>query len=232
MRFLVLLLLGMIPVTLKAAIYQYMDANGVVTITNIPPQGDVAILRKIDDSGKETSYGPIGLKPITPPELYDAHIEATARQHGIDPALVKALIWVESCYNPRAVSNKGARGLMQLIPATAQRFGVKDIFNPEANITGGIKYLRFLLDHFNENTALSLAAYNSGEETVQKYNGIPPFPETRRYVQLISRIYGSNLQNAVRTPIYLVDDGSGHPTYTNVPPSPKSPNVKAEKILK
>jgi len=231
-RWLLVFIVVLAPAMLSAESYLYLDANGVYTITNVPPPDGAAVIKELDDDGTETTYGPLGMKPVTPPELYEDHIQATSREHGIDPALVKAVIWVESCYNPRAVSNKGARGLMQLLPATARRFGVTDIFDPSSNITGGVKYLRFLLDLFNENTTLSLAAYNSGEETVHRYNGVPPYRETKDYVAKIARIYGSNLQAAVRTPIYRVDDGSGHPTFTNVPPQPGRSKQKAELVLK
>ncbi|MEW6368240.1 MAG: transglycosylase SLT domain-containing protein [Acidobacteriota bacterium] len=220
------------PAAVRAEVYTYLDAKGVYTITNIPPGEDVALIKTVDDDGKETVYGPLQIVPVTPPELYEDDIVSIARAHGIDPELVKAVIWVESAYNPRAVSNKGARGLMQLIPATAQRFGVSNIFDPTENITGGVKYLRFLLDIFNENTKLSLAAYNAGEEAVQRHNGIPPYRETRRYVELIAKIYGRDLQSAVNRQIYRVTDADGHSTYTNLPPDKPEPGQKVEKVVR
>ena len=112
-----------------------------------------------------------------------------ASRYTIDPALVLAVIAQESAFNPSALSNKQAQGLMQLIPETAQRFGVRNPFDPEDNIRGGIAYLHFLLRHFQGDVALTLAAYNAGEKAVDKYQGIPPYPETRHYVRRIMAHY-------------------------------------------
>jgi len=112
-----------------------------------------------------------------------------APQYAIDPDLVMALIAVESGFNVTAVSPKSAQGLMQLIPGTAQRFGVKDVYNPQQNLKGGLAYLRWLMAYFKGDVALVLAAYNSGEETVERYRGIPPYAETRNYVKQITSVY-------------------------------------------
>jgi soluble lytic murein transglycosylase-like protein len=114
-------------------------------------------------------------------------IVEAARKFDVDAALVSAVIKVESDYNPKVVSHKGARGLMQLMPATAKRFGVTDSHDPIANIYGGTRYLRWLLDHFEGNIDRVVAAYNAGEGNVHKYDGIPPFRETVRYVQKVAR---------------------------------------------
>jgi soluble lytic murein transglycosylase-like protein len=120
---------------------------------------------------------------------YAPPIERIARQHQLEPALVHAVISAESGYNPNAVSPKGAMGLMQLMPGTAQRFGVNDPFDPEANIRGGVRYLRRLLNQFN-NIKLALAAYNAGENAVIQYrNNIPPYDETRVYVFRVINFY-------------------------------------------
>jgi len=119
----------------------------------------------------------------TPHLLYSAIIETVAERNQIDPALVKAVIMAESRYNHRAVSKKGAGGLMQLMPNTAKALGVQDIFDPEDNITGGVRYLKKLLKRFDGDTRLALAAYNAGSRYVRHYNGIPPFLQTRTFIK-------------------------------------------------
>jgi len=116
-------------------------------------------------------------------------VEKIARKHNVDPQLVMAVIAVESGFNVNARSPKNAQGLMQLIPATAQRFNVKNTLDAEENINGGIAYLKWLLAFFKGNVEMVAAAYNSGERTVEKYRGIPPYPETQNYVRKISRLY-------------------------------------------
>lgn len=117
---------------------------------------------------------------------YDTTIVEAARKFNVDAALISAVIKAESDFNPRIVSNKGARGLMQLMPSTAVRFGLKDSFDPVANIFAGTKYLAWLLDTFKGNADLAVAAYNAGEGNVWKYKGIPPFRETVTYVNRIA----------------------------------------------
>lgn len=120
---------------------------------------------------------------------YDDLIEEHARRYRIDPVLVRAVIQVESDFKPNTISRKGARGLMQLIPATAKRYRVKDVFDPDENIRGGVNYLRDLLEMFPGNLPRALAAYNAGENTVVRYRGIPPFPETETYVKRALTVY-------------------------------------------
>ena len=120
-------------------------------------------------------------------------IASAAIKHGVDAALVHAIIQTESAYNPTAVSNKGAGGLMQLMPDTAVRFGVKDVNNPIQNINGGTKYLKFLIELFDADLPLVVAAYNAGENAVIKYNHkIPPYPETKSYVQQVLALYNAS----------------------------------------
>jgi soluble lytic murein transglycosylase-like protein len=114
-------------------------------------------------------------------------VERAAAQHSLPPALLHSVIKVESNYNPSAVSPKGAQGLMQLIPATALRFGVSDVFDPADNIQGGARYLRYLLDLYHGDYPLALAAYNAGEGAVAKYGTVPPYPETQNYLRLVAR---------------------------------------------
>ena len=128
---------------------------------------------------------------------YNDIIIAAAQKHDVDAALVSAVIKAESDYNPRIVSHKGARGLMQLMPATAKRFGVTNSFDPEENINGGTRYLRWLLKKFDGNADLAVAAYNAGEGNVWKYDGVPPFRETVNYINRISKHIRKAIENEV-----------------------------------
>ena len=116
-------------------------------------------------------------------------IREASERHKVDPALVRAVIETESNWNPRAYSHKGAGGLMQLIPTTAQRYGAYDVFNPQQNIDAGVKYLRTLLERYNGNLDLALAAYNAGEGAVDRAGGVPLYRETRNYVQKVQNAY-------------------------------------------
>src|SRR6185503_1572371 len=116
-------------------------------------------------------------------------VQQLAPKYAIDPALVMALIHTESRFDTKAVSPKNAKGLMQLIPATAARFGVKNVFNAVDNLKGGLAYLRWLMAYFQGDVALVLAAYNVGEEAVERYRGVPPYRETRDYVKQITSVY-------------------------------------------
>ena len=120
--------------------------------------------------------------------FYPIILEAAGRYH-VDPSLVRAIIMAESEYNPRAISRKGAKGLMQLMPKTAKELGVEDIFDPEHNINGGVKYFRQLLDQFDDDVKLALAAYNAGSTRVRKYKGVPPIKETRYYLKKVFRYH-------------------------------------------
>jgi soluble lytic murein transglycosylase-like protein len=118
-------------------------------------------------------------------------VREAAERHRVDPALVRAVILTESNWNPRAYSRKGAGGLMQLIPTTAQRYGANDLFDPQQNINAGVKYLRTLLERYNGNLDLALAAYNAGEGAVDRAHGVPSYRETRSYVQKVQNAYFS-----------------------------------------
>jgi soluble lytic murein transglycosylase-like protein len=141
---------------------------------------------------------------------------------------VTAVIRVESGFNPRAVSRKGARGLMQLMPATAVQLGVRDSFDPAENIDGGVRHLRGLIERFDNNVSLALAAYNAGERAVLQYGGIPPYVETQQYVTRILQIVGGegSVEGAgtaapARTPTYRFVEGDGATVYTNLPRRPR-----------
>lgn len=122
-------------------------------------------------------------------DSFDHIIEERARLYGVEPELVKAIIMAESGYDPMAVSSRGARGLMQLMPRTAESLGVEDSFDPEENIDAGIRYFRHLMDQFDEQTTLALAAYNAGSRRVREYQGVPPYPATRMYIENVFRYY-------------------------------------------
>ncbi|MGB7844415.1 MAG: lytic transglycosylase domain-containing protein [Candidatus Acidiferrum sp.] len=148
-------------------------------------------------------------------------VREAAERHHVDPALVRAVIETESNWNPAARSHKGASGLMQLIPTTAMRFGVNDAFNPKQNVDAGVRYLKLLLERYNGNLDLALAAYNAGEGAVDRAHGIPGYRETRNYVQRVQDAYfrpgSGRLDNAYTraNPIHRVVDANGRIIFTN-----------------
>lgn len=139
-------------------------------------------------------------------------VDSVARKHEVEPALVHSVIRVESNYNPAAVSHKGALGLMQLIPSTARRFGVRDSFNASENLEGGVQYLKHLLELYGGDERLALAAYNAGEGAVARWGGIPPYPETRNYVYEVGRRLGEVRRTA------RVQPAGGVPPKREYPP--------------
>ncbi len=163
---------------------------------------------------------PLGEKAEPSPEI-EKLIREISEHHGVDPELVKAVAKTESNFNPRAVSNKGAFGVMQLIPGTAKRFGVTNVWDPKQNIEGGVKFLKFLMGVFPDNLPHVLAAYNAGENAVVKYRGVPPYEETRAYVRRITQMYnkkGSFLiaANQPIQPIVSYRDAAGRVVYSNL----------------
>ncbi|HJW14518.1 MAG TPA: lytic transglycosylase domain-containing protein [Thermoanaerobaculia bacterium] len=127
---------------------------------------------------------------VATPSLYDDVITRAARSNSVDPKLVKSVMLIESAFDPRAVSRKGAQGLMQLMPETAERYGVRNVFDPAENVRGGARYLAYLLGLYAGDTTRALAAYNAGEAAVARYGGVPPFEETRLYVRKGLAAYG------------------------------------------
>ena len=176
----------------QAVIYQYIDANGTISLTNVPT----------DLRYRRITTQPNRLHPVLSERELEPMISRYSRRHQLHPALIRAVIKAESGFDPMAVSRAGAIGLMQLMPQTAVRLEVRDLYDPEDNIGGGTKYLRQLLDRFRGNLPLALAAYNAGEHTVDRYRGLPPIDETRQYVRKVIRYY--------RT--FLIKDGAmtGH----------------------
>ncbi|MDY6972655.1 MAG: lytic transglycosylase domain-containing protein [Thermodesulfobacteriota bacterium] len=130
--------------------------------------------------------------------LFDGIVFQAASRHQVDPALIKAIIMAESGYDPMAVSRKGASGLMQLMPRTAEALGVKDVFDPEHNINGGVKYFKLLLEQFNGEIRLALAAYNAGSSRVRQYQGVPPIKSTQYYVKKVFEYYQYYREEMIR----------------------------------
>jgi soluble lytic murein transglycosylase-like protein len=169
-----------------ADIYSFVDANGVTHFSNVPVDNRYRLVLAAPAQEHTEHPG----KWLAKSAVYDPAIERAARSVALPPELVRAVIVVESAFNPAAVSKKGAVGLMQLAPSTARRYGVSNIFDPEQNITAGARYLRDLMARFGDNLELTLAAYNAGEDAVERYGrSIPPFSETRHYVPAVMRVY-------------------------------------------
>ena len=170
-------------------IYTYVDAEGIRHYTDVPDNNRYKLLvlspLELTESGQR--YDPLLLARAT---RYDSIIETAAVSAAVEPNLLRAVIVVESGFNSRAVSKRGAVGLMQLMPATAMRFGVSNPFDPKQNVHAGAHYLKFLIDRFGHDIRLALAAYNAGEEAVDRNGGqIPPFSETMAYVPRVLKIY-------------------------------------------
>ncbi len=199
-----------------ADVFRYVDAGGVLHFTNTPPGG---------------GYQKIAGEPSTPEKIrrssraprwsqMESAIRDAAGRYGVDERLIRAVIKVESNYNPYAVSKKGARGLMQLMPGTARDLRVRDVYNIRDNIDGGVRYLKAMLDRFGGSEALALAAYNAGPERVDQYGGIPPFKETRRYVREVLSYRGTGVGFAGtprKSRVFKIVQADGSVLYTNTP---------------
>jgi soluble lytic murein transglycosylase-like protein len=208
------------PLPAQAQIYAWRDVNGTLVLSD----------RKLND-GAMTYVVPEapGIRATTP--LADATVqekfEPLIREHAVNQALrvelVRAVIQVESGYNPRALSPKGAMGLMQLMPATARQLGVRNAFDPAENIRGGCAYLRQLLDRYHGNEELALAAYNAGSDAVDRHgNAVPPFQETRDYVKKVSRltdVQRAALKQRIIYKTFEIVDGRAIPRYSSRKPS-------------
>jgi membrane-bound lytic murein transglycosylase B len=178
------------PRRVTGQVYSYVK-DGVRHYTSNRPRGQVDTLRTISYSYIETCYacskrssvnfGTVRLNT----SAYGEEIAAASKKYGVDEAVVRAIIHAESAFNPKALSRAGAQGLMQLMPATASRFGVGDAYDARQNISGGVQYLAWLLKRFDGDLTLAAAGYNAGEGAVDKYKGVPPYAETKRYVERV-----------------------------------------------
>ena len=159
-----------------ADIYKFTDEKGVVHFTNVPTHSKWKLIIK------EKRFDPRSIK-------YQPLISKVSKKYALDDALIRAIIRVESNFNPKAVSTAGAQGLMQLMPKTAEELEVKNPFNPEENVEGGVKYFKYLLDRFDDNIPFAIAAYHAGESSVRKYDGIPPYDSTQKFVKMVLKYF-------------------------------------------
>jgi len=185
----------LLPSPASADIYKYVDKEGVMHFTDAPTDRRFKIfMRDLKKDRKLRTNFKLGAC-YRNPEEFEPIIKSVASEFGVDKNLVKAVIHAESGYNPNAVSPKGAQGLMQLMPRTAEGLKVSNTFDPKDNIRGGVRYLRFLLDTFNGDVALALAAYNAGLSKVNQYGGVPPYAETQNYVSRVLSYHKSYQTN-------------------------------------
>jgi soluble lytic murein transglycosylase-like protein len=184
-----------LPIQSVAEVYKYRDARGHILLTDKPMRGMTLLKRYGFTTGRAAARPGNVLKAMNRRRAVLAQmIERIANAHDLRPELIHAVIRAESAYQADAVSSKGAVGLMQLMPATAERYGVIDRSDPEQNVQGGVAYLRDLLELFESDLRLALAAYNAGENAVMRYgNAIPPYPETQNYVRKVIRFYNDQL---------------------------------------
>jgi soluble lytic murein transglycosylase len=183
----VALLIGVLwrafPPAAGGDIYWFQDEQGIVHMSNVPVDARFRFKER-ERRQKETKILSGKRK-----QGYDKLIDKVARSEGLDSDLLRAVVETESGFDPNAVSRKGAMGLMQLMPETARGMGVTDPYHPEANLTGGARHLRRLIDKYEGKLTLALSAYNAGEKAVERYKGIPPFPETQDYVRKVLESY-------------------------------------------
>jgi len=200
-----------------AEMYKLTEADGTTHFTNAPT--DPRYRRMGFTSGTAAGWLRLPAAAQGAGGPYVKEIAEASQRYGVPVKLVSAVIRAESGFNPRAVSRKGAQGLMQLMPTTASILGVRNSFDPGENIDGGVRHLRGLIDRFPQSLPLAIAAYNAGEKAVTQYGGIPPYPETQDYVAKVLQFYGSPEGGTTPpTRIYQTVGPDGTVTYTNIPP--------------
>jgi hypothetical protein len=212
------------------SMYRFEDEQGIVHYTNVPGDPRYSFVRKEPEPAPPRP-GAGGGALSQGLRTFASVIRAAAERYGVDTRLVEAIVQAESAGNPTAVSPKGARGLMQLMPERAALLGVRDSFDPHQNVDGGVRHIRDLLQSFGGDVTLALAAYNAGEGAVRSHGGVPPFAETREYVRRVRALYNGGgfltpkavalitaPQRVYRT---VADDGTM--VFTNVPPRAAAP---------
>jgi len=202
-----------------AETYQFVGPDGTVHFTNAPSDPRYRRMPGVPSHSTGTAEGLLKVPATTSSAWLGDTIREAAQRYGVREDLVSAVIRVESGFNARAVSRKGARGLMQLMPGTAAILGVRDSFDPAENIDGGVRHLRGLLDRYGNNVPFALAAYNAGEGAVNTHGGIPPYAETQAYVARILGIIGGDSAPAPLSGAnyrYVAEDGAV--VYSNIPP--------------
>ena len=202
------------PAVALAQIYSWRDANGHLVLSNTPKSGATVTFAVVNASVPIRTTRPVSRRAAEFEPLILEH----AGRHGVNPDLVRGVIQAESAFNPNALSHKGAMGLMQLMPATASEYGVRNAYDPAQNISAGVAYLKSLLTRYSQNEELALAAYNAGPAAVKKYGAVPPYKETRNYIARI-KSSGSVLAPP-RTSVYRsieFVDGREITRLTNVP---------------
>jgi len=215
---LTLLAAGVVPAS--AQIYSWRDAKGQLIVSD-RPRGDAGEMVTYEVPRARGVRATTAGGGSSRSAAFDEAIEEHSSAQGVSPELVRAVIQVESAFNPMAVSNKGAMGLMQLMPATARELGVENPFLPEENIRGGVAYLRQLLDRYDSNVELALAAYNAGPGSVEKYGTIPPYRETQAYVKKVTGVSGTVPPPPPDPTIYKwidTSNGAAVVRYGNKPP--------------
>jgi soluble lytic murein transglycosylase-like protein len=193
-----ILAVAAVPGLARADVFSFTDADGVAHFSNVPSDSRYKLLVATPSElvAAPAAKGP-SINWLARSAQYDGVIRGAAKDATIQAALVRAVIVVESGFNPRAISKKGAIGLMQLQPATAKRYGVKNIYDPEQNVRAGARYLKDLLARFDSNLELALAAYNAGEEAVERYGRhVPPYRETLAYVPSVMKVYQQLMNQA------------------------------------